>query len=266
MILLTVNPHTKKTTMLSLERDILTKIQHKDGSIEEAKLNAAYAGGGAELAISTIQKMMNIHIDRYIMVNMHGLQQLVDAVGGITVNNTLGFPISISDQEEFNTISIGVGQQTLNGEEALVYSRMRYQDPEGDYGRQKRQREVIQKIVEKVLSLNSVSHYQGILKALTDNMQTNVDLSAKSIPQLLGYQDSFKNIETYQLRGEDAELQGISYQIVTTEHMLEMQNLLRRSLGKEEVTEVETNAVLYEAALGRTATPTNASSVEIEQN
>ena len=107
MILLTVNPHTKKTTMMSLERDILTKIQHKDGSIEEAKLNAAYAGGGAELAIETIQKMMNLHIDRYIMVNMQGLQQLVDAVGGITVNNTLGFPISISDQEEFNTISIG---------------------------------------------------------------------------------------------------------------------------------------------------------------
>ena len=79
-------------------------------------------------------------------------------MGGITVNNTLGFPISISDQEEFNTISIGVGQQTLNGDEALVYSRMRYQDPEGDYGRQKRQREVIQKVVEKVLSLNSVSH------------------------------------------------------------------------------------------------------------
>ena len=52
--------------MISLERDILTKIQHKDGSIEEAKLNAAYAGGGAELAIETIQKMMNLHIDRYI--------------------------------------------------------------------------------------------------------------------------------------------------------------------------------------------------------
>ena len=103
----------------------------------------------------------------------------------MTVNNTLGFPISITDQEEFNKISIGVGQQTLNGEEALVYSRMRYQDPEGDYGRQKRQREVIQKVVEKVLSLNSVSHYQSILKALSTNMQTNVDLSAKSIPHYL---------------------------------------------------------------------------------
>lgn len=97
-------------------------------------------------------------------------------------------------------------------------------------------------------------------------MQTNVDLSAKSIPQLLGYQDSFKNIETHQLRGEDAELQGISYQIVTSEHMLEMQNLLRSSLGKEPVTELETNAVLYETAFGRTApsTSTNASNEEAE--
>lgn len=264
MILLTVNPKTKKTTMMSLERDILTKIESGNGQVQEAKLNAAYANGGAELAISTIQKMMNIHIDRYVMVNMQGLQQLVDAVGGITVNNTLGFPISITDQEEFNKISIGVGEQNLNGEEALVYSRMRYQDPEGDYGRQKRQREVIQKIMEKVLSLNSISHYQAILKALSDNMQTNVDLSASSIPQLLGYQDSFKNIETHQLRGEDAELQGISYQIVTSEHMLEMQNLLRSSLGKEPVTELETNAVLYETAFGRTA-PLTSTSVSNEE-
>ena len=246
MILVTVNPKTKKVVMMSLERDILTKIQQPDGSVMEAKLNAAYATGGAELAISTIQKMMNIHIDRYVMVNMHGLQEMVDAVGGITVNNTLGFPISIQDQEPFNTISIGVGEQKLNGEEALVYSRMRYQDPEGDYGRQKRQREVIQKIVEKILSVNSVSHYQEILKALSDNMQTNIEITTSTIPQLMGYQDSFKNIESQQLRGEDAMLQGGSYQIVTTAHILEMQNILRRSLGQPEVTKLETNAVLYE--------------------
>lgn len=246
MILVTVNPKTKKVVMMSLERDILTKIQQPDGSVMEAKLNAAYATGGAELAISTIQKMMNIHIDRYVMVNMHGLQEMVDAVGGITVNNALGFPISIQDQEPFNTISIGVGEQKLNGEEALVYSRMRYQDPEGDYGRQKRQREVIQKIVEKILSVNSVSHYQEILKALSDNMQTNIEITTSTIPQLMGYQDSFKNIESQQLRGEDAMLQGGSYQIVTTAHILEMQNILRRSLGQPEVTKLETNAVLYE--------------------
>jgi len=262
MILVTVNPKTKKTTMTSLERDLLTDIEGSG----EAKLNSAYAEGGADLAISTIQKVLDIDIDYYALINMQGMIDLVDAVGGIEVTNHFDFPISIAENEPEFQAKVEPGTHKINGEQALVYSRMRYQDPEGDYGRQKRQREVIQKIVEKVLSLNSVSHYQGILKALSDNMQTNVDLSAKSIPQLLGYQDSFKNIETHQLRGEDAELQGISYQIVTSEHMLEMQNLLRSSLGKEPVTELETNAVLYETAFGRTApsTSTNASNEEAE--
>ena len=109
----------------------------------------------------------------------------MDAVGGITVNNTLGFPISISDQEEFNTISIGVGEQTNWGGNS-VYSRMRYQDPEGDYGRQKRQREVIQKVIEKVLSLNSVSHYQGILKALVTICRP-ILIVCEKYSNLLGY-------------------------------------------------------------------------------
>lgn len=266
MILVTVNPKTKKTVMMSMERDILTQIQEPNGVTQEAKLNAAYANGGAELAISTIQKMMNIHIDRYVMVNMQGLQKMVDAVGGITVNNTLGFPISIVDQEPSNTISIGVGEQTLNGEEALVYSRMRYQDPEGDYGRQKRQREVIQKVVEKILSVNSVSHYQDILKAVSDNMQTNIEITPTTIPQLLGYQDSFKNIESYQLRGEDAEIQGASYQIVRSDHMLEMQNLLRSSVDQPTVTQLKTNAVLYEEIYGRAPVSTSSAIISDDDN
>lgn len=247
MILLSVNPTTKKTVMMSLERDILTKIKNGDGETVEAKLNAAYATGGAKLAISTIQDMMNIHVDRYILINMKGLVDLVDAVGGITVNNTFDFPISIEENEPEYTAKVEPGVQSVNGDQALVYARMRYQDPEGDYGRQKRQREVIKKVVEKVLSLNSISHYQAILKAVSSNMQTNIELTSGSIPQLLGYRDAFKNIESQQLRGEDATLaDGGSYQIVTKSHLLEMQNILRKSLGLETLTKIETNAVLYE--------------------
>lgn len=247
MILLTVNPTTKKTVMMSLERDILTKVKDSDGETVEAKLNSAYASGGAKLAISTIQDLMNIHIDRYVLINMKGLVQLVDAVGGITVNNTFDFPISIEENEPEYTAKVEPGVQKINGDQALVYARMRYQDPEGDYGRQKRQREVIKKVVEKVLSLNSVSHYQAILKAVSSNMQTNIELSSRSIPQLLGYKDAFKRIESQQLRGEDATLaDGGSYQIVTGEHLLEMQNVLRKTLGLATLTKLETNAVLYE--------------------
>lgn len=257
MLLVTVNPVTKKTTMMSLERDILTEID-RDGETVQAKLNAAYANGGAKLAISTIEKLMNIHIDRYVMINMEGLVQLVNAVGGVTVNNTLGFPISIEEQEPEYTSVIEPGVQELNGDQALVYARMRYQDPEGDYGRQKRQREVIQKVIAKVLSLNSVSHYQAILRAVSDNMQTNIEISPTTIPQLLGYQDALKKIESQQLRGEDATLaDGGSYQIVTSEHLLEMQNVLRKSLGLDTLTKLETNAVLYESLYGAGSAPSS---------
>ena len=261
MLLLSVNPQTKKTVMMSLERDILTQIDEK-GETTEAKLNAAYAYGGAELAIATIEKLMNIHIDRYVMINMQGLVQLVDAVGGIEVNNTFDFPISIEENEPEYTATVEPGKHLINGDQALVYARMRYQDPEGDYGRQKRQREVIRKVVEKVLSLNSISHYQAILRAVSKNMQTNVALDAGSIPQLLGYKDAFRSIQSEQLRGEDATLaDGGSYQLVTSDHLLEMQNLIRKTLGLSSVKTLKTNAVLYEDLMGgRSLRASNSSS------
>ena len=261
MILVTVNPQTRETTIMSLERDILTNIT-QDGETVQAKLNAAYAQGGAELAIKTIQDLMNIHIDRYAMINMKGLVQLVDKVGGITVNNPFDFDISIEENEPEYTATVEPGKHLINGDQALVYARMRYQDPEGDYGRQKRQREVIRKVVEKVLSLNSISHYQAILRAVSKNMQTNVALDAGSIPQLLGYKDAFRSIQSEQLRGEDATLaDGGSYQLVTSDHLLEMQNLIRKTLGLSSVKTLKTNAVLYEDLMGgRSLRASNSSS------
>ena len=85
----------------------------------------------------------------------------------------------------------------------------------------KRQREVIKKIVEKVLSLNSLSHYKGIIESVSDNMQTNIALDSNSLLQLLGYKDALSTIHQYQLKGEDATLaDGGSYQIVTSKHLL----------------------------------------------
>ena len=244
MILVTVNPQTRETTIMSLERDILTNIT-QDGETVQAKLNSAYAQGGAELAIKTIQDLMNIHIDRYAMINMKGLVQLVDKVGGITVNNPFDFDISIEENEPEYTAKIPPGRQEIDGDQALVYSRMRYQDPEGDYGRQKRQREVIEKIIKKVLTLDGLSNYQGIIEAVSDNMQTNISLDTNNLMNLMGYRDALKNIRMEQLKGEDATLaDGGSYQIVTSEHLLKMQNILRKSLGLSPVSKLKTSAVL----------------------
>lgn len=80
MILVTVNPETKKTTMTSLERDILVTLtgpEDNDMNGVEAKLNAAYASGGAQMAIMTVQSLLDITIDYYVQINMQGLVDLL---------------------------------------------------------------------------------------------------------------------------------------------------------------------------------------------
>ena len=243
MLVMTINPKTKKTTITSLERDILTEIDYQGETIQ-AKLNAAYQMGGVDLAIPTIEKMLNMKFDHYLLINMNGLAKLVDAVGGIDVENKLGFPITIQDQEPDNQIVIGTGKQHLNGEGALVYSRMRYHDPEGDYGRQKRQREVIQAIISKMISFDSLGNYSEILEAVSTNIQTDIPLNSSNMMNLLGYKSSLNDIEQFQLEGDDATIAGISYQIAKADSLLEIQNRIREELGEDTVTKLKTNAVI----------------------
>ena len=252
-ILVTINPETKTTTMTSLERDVLVTLSGpKDNDMTgvQAKLNAAYASGGAKMAIMTVQDLLDIEIDNYIQINMQGLVDLVDAVGGITVTNNFDFPISIAEKEPEYTATVEPGTHKINGEQALVYARMRYDDPEGDYGRQKRQREVIQKVMKKILALDSVSSYKKILSAVSGNMQTNIEISSSTIPSLLGYTDALSNVETYQLQGEGEMINGTSYEIVSADHLLEIQNNIKKQLGQKESDTLKTTTVLSEDLYG----------------
>ncbi|HEM6404072.1 TPA: LCP family protein [Streptococcus suis] len=252
MILVTVNPQTKETNMMSLTRDIMVEIAEANGESSGTveKLNHSYSYGQAPMAIATIEKMMDINIDRYIEINMDGLVELVDAVGGIEVNNTLGFPISISEHEPAYTSIVQPGQQLVNGDQALVYARMRYDDPEGDIGRQRRQREVITAIIKKLLQLDGFTQYKKILTAISNNMRTNIEISPATIPNLLGYKDSVSKLNSYQLRGVDQMVDAIYYQLPTSEHLLEMQNILKKSIGLEENTGLVTNVKVYEGQMG----------------
>ncbi|WP_409373899.1 LCP family protein [Streptococcus suis] len=252
MILVTVNPKTKETNMMSLTRDIMVEIAEANGESSGTveKLNHSYSYGQAPMAIATIEKMMDINIDRYIEINMDGLVELVDAVGGIEVNNTLGFPISISEYEPAYTSIVQSGKQLVNGDQALVYARMRYDDPEGDIGRQRRQREVIMAIIKKLLQLDGLTQYKKILTAISNNMRTNIEISPATIPSLLGYKDSVSKLNSYQLRGVDQMVDEIYYQLPTSEHLLEMQNILKKSIGLEENTDLVTNVKVYEGQMG----------------
>lgn len=110
---------------------------------------------------------------------------------------------------------------------------MREEDPEGDIGRQRRQREVVEKIVNKIISLDGVSKYRKILDAVKENVKTDltwdnmVDIQKKYMP-------AFKNIDSLQLEGEGTEIGGIYYQILDPVKLYDVQTNLRAQLGLSE--------------------------------
>lgn len=218
-IVATVNPRDKQTTLVSLARDTYVDIP---GQGKQDKLNHAYAFGGASLAMDTVENYLNIPINHYVSINMAGLKELVNAVGGIEVNNNLTFS---QDGYDFT-----IGKISLDGEQALSYSRMRYEDPNGDYGRQERQRIVIEGIVQKVLSLNSVSNYQEILTAVSDNMKT--DLSFDDMKKIaLDYRSAFGKVKQDQLQGTGFMQDGVSYQRVDEQELTRVQQELKNQLN-----------------------------------
>lgn len=220
MMVVTINPKQKKSTIVSLDRDILAKIV---GYGTNDKLNHAYAFGGVEMSMDTIETLLDIPLDHYVSINMRGLKDLIDAVGGIEVNNKIDFTL--------DGIHVKKGKQTLNGEEGLAYARMRYEDPEGDVGRQRRQREVVTKILRKAMSIDGVGNYRKILKAVEKNMVT--DLSWDDMMDIgTNYLSAFDTIKQKQLVGKSQMIDDVYYQILGTNELLSIQNTLKKQLGQ----------------------------------
>lgn len=222
MMVATVNADDNKTTIVSIPRDTYTEIV---GYGTSDKINHAYAFGGAAMSMDTVEKMLNIPIDHYVSINMEGLKELVDAVGGISVSNTLEFA---QDGYTFN-----VGKVDLDGDQALSYSRMRYEDPNGDYGRQERQRKIVDAIVRKMLSFSGVSQYQGVLDTLSEHVKT--DLSFDDLKTIaLDYRSALGSVKQDQLKGDGFMQDGVSYQGVSAEEMQRVQTELQGQLGLAE--------------------------------
>ncbi len=224
MIVLTINPETKDTKMLSIPRDTRTEIVGHDTT---DKINHAYAFGGIEMSRQTVEKLLEIPIDYVVQVNMESFKDIVDIVGGITIQNDLKFAAAGTE--------FPVGTITLDGEEALGYVRMRYEDPDGDFGRQNRQKKVIQAISQSALSVDTALNYKSIFATLEDNVRLNASFDELRTIQK-GYQESFKSIEQlYMNNGQGSMIDGIYYYIPDEAEMETIKSTLKTHLGVEEI-------------------------------
>lgn len=222
IMIMTLNPTQNESRLISIPRDTKVEIV---GRGTNDKINHAYSFGGPEMAIKTVEKFLDIPINYYAEINMEGFTSLVDAVGGVTVVNDIDFDY---EGEKFS-----IGKINLNGNQALKYTRMRYDDPRGDFGRQMRQRQVIEQVVAKLSSDVSVSKFNAIMDVVGKNAQTNV--SFKPMRTLaFDYMNAFQNQKNLKLEGTGGkEADGIYYWNPTEDSLAQTKTALRYSLGLE---------------------------------
>lgn len=217
MIVLTLNPETDEGAMLSIPRDTKTEIVGKG---TRDKINHAYAFGGAEMAMNSVEALLDIPIDYVIETDMEAFKDVIDTLGGITVMNKFAFSSDV--------YTFPVGEVKLDGEAALAFIRMRYDDPNGDFGRQERQRDVITAMIEAGRTNFSLDTVTNLLDVVGNRAKTNIELQ-EFLTLSLDYTDAFRNASTLRIEGSGGlEADGIYYWNPEATSLVGVQTELKR--------------------------------------
>lgn len=194
MLLLRFNPSTQQLVILSVPRDTRAYVR---GNL--TKLNEANRDGGPALAAESISDLLGgVAIDRYVRINVQGVEKLVDALGGVTVN--VPKDMKYTDESQHLYINLQAGEQHLNGDKALQFLRYRYDD-KGDIGRVQRQQMLMRALVEQALNPATIARLPKILSVIQQNVDTN--LSVEELLALVGYaaQTNRSNMQMLMLPG-----------------------------------------------------------------
>lgn len=199
LMVITFNPKTLSTTILSIPRDSYVPIACFSGQRKNKITHAAWKG--ETCMMDTIENLLDIKIDYYVKINFTGVVQLVDTLGGVEID----VPYNLCEQNSkrqwgSNTIYIEKGLQTLNGEQALAYARNRHPNPgkcsskwtnytSNDFIRGEHQQEVVTALLNKFKDVKDLDTVYKLLDTISNNMVTNM-----STDQILSLYNVFKDI------------------------------------------------------------------------
>lgn len=187
LILATFNPNTLTATMFSLPRDLYVPIACNHNRYAKINSSAAY---GSSCVIKTIQQLTDVKIDYYVKINFTGVVQLIDAIGGVTVdveepdfrfNGKYDCKGTVCEQNSKrkkgnSMVYVPTGVQHLNGEQALAYARNRHQYAISDIARNQHQQQVIEAAAKQAKNINSITEFENILETVSKNIETNMSL------------------------------------------------------------------------------------------
>ncbi|WP_297077240.1 LCP family protein [Thermoleptolyngbya sp. M55_K2018_002] len=191
MLMLRFNPETGKLVVLSVPRDTRTRV----AGLGVTKLNEANAYGGPALTAQSISNLLGgVPVDRYVRINVQGVEKLIDALGGVTVY--VPKDMKYTDHSQHLYIDLKQGEQHLNGEQALQFLRFRY-DAYGDIGRVQRQQTLMRALVEQTLSPATLTRIPQILSVIQENVDTN--LTVEELVALVGFAAQLKRADLQML-------------------------------------------------------------------
>jgi LCP family protein required for cell wall assembly len=218
MIVIAVNPNKPSMLMFNIPRDTRTEIV---GHHTVDKINHAYAFGGIEMSLASVEKFLDMPIDYVVKMNMEGFVKLIDLVGGVEVNNPFAF-----NQEGTH---FDQGTIKLDGELALLYARMRYEDPRGDLGRNDRQRQVLEQLMDTAMNWGNIDRIPGMLKALGSNIKTNITFEEMKF-MYKNYLPALQQIDSTEVEGSGTRINHIYYYLVNDTERKRLHNLLQSTL------------------------------------
>jgi polyisoprenyl-teichoic acid--peptidoglycan teichoic acid transferase len=233
--LITINPETKEAAMVNIPRDTRTYIPAID---KKDKINHSYAYGDKDerekAVMEATEELLDVPIDYFVSTNFEGFEDIVDELDGITVN----VPFDFKQPSFERMIYFKEGEMDLNGEEALAFVRMRKQDPRGDIGRNERESEAIRAIMDKAISISSVTKADNVIDQLGNNVKTNITL--KEMFAMRNFYKTIKNkeLETLPLETYPEMIDGVSYEIPKDDSVEEIRTKLKEIL---EIDSAESN-------------------------
>lgn len=177
LLLLRLDPNTGNVALLSLPRDLLVRVP----GVGNTRINAGYLYGGIALQKQTVSEFLGVRIDYGVAVNFGGFEGLIDALGGVTINVPRRLVDNAYPTANYGTIKVVFepGVQTMTGARALIYARTRH--PDSDFGRMRRQQQVISAIGNRLQNLGTsgtLARAGSIASALSDFVVADMSVAA----------------------------------------------------------------------------------------
>jgi LCP family protein required for cell wall assembly len=221
ILLVSIDRKNSRLDLVSVPRDAYVQIGDT-GKYD--KITHAYAHGGVNSSKRTVENLFGVPIDHYVVFNFDALIGLVDAVGGIEIDVPFAFTEQDSRDRQ-GAIRLEKGLQTLDGEQALAYARMRKADPTGDIGRGGRQQEVVLALLKKLKEDATLVDLIECFNVLRKNIST--DVSVLDLPDLYPYLQTYESVTSHTLKGKGTTIDGIYYYKLDDAHLDEVRTMLR---------------------------------------